>query len=68
MQQVLDAALSEASILSDNGVDVLMVQNLGDIPVAARATPSQVAWMTRAAAEVRQEFGRPVGLRGKRTT
>jgi hypothetical protein len=62
MQEVLDAALSEAGILSGNGVDVLMIQNLGDIPVAARAAPVQIAWMTRVVAEVRSKFGRPVGL------
>jgi uncharacterized protein len=62
MQDVLNAALSEAHILSDNGVDVLMIQNLGDIPVAAHAVPVQIAWMTRVTAEVRQKFGRPVGL------
>jgi uncharacterized protein len=62
IQEVLDVALSEAGILSDNGVDVLMIQNLGDIPVAAHAAPVQVAWMTRVTAEVRQKFGRPVGL------
>jgi membrane complex biogenesis BtpA family protein len=62
IQEVLDVALSEAGILSDNGVDVLMIQNLGDIPVAAYAAPVQVAWMTRVTAEVQQKFGRPVGL------
>jgi glutamine---fructose-6-phosphate transaminase (isomerizing) len=43
---ILEAALEEAQILSDNGVDVLMVQNLGDLPVASRASTAQVAWMT----------------------
>src|ERR1700736_5962460 len=62
IDEVLDVALSEAGILSDNGVDVLMIQNLGDIPVAAHATPAQIAWMTRVTAEVRQKFSRPVGL------
>jgi uncharacterized protein len=62
IQDVVDAALSEAGILSDNGVDVLMVQNLGDIPVATHAAPVQVAWMTRVVAEVRRKFGRPVGI------
>jgi membrane complex biogenesis BtpA family protein len=59
---VLESAMSEASILSDNGVDVLMIQNLGDIPVDAHATNVQVAWMTRVVAEVRNKFGRPVGI------
>jgi membrane complex biogenesis BtpA family protein len=62
MQEVLDVALSEASLLSDNGVDALMIQNLGDIPVAARAAPVQIAWMTRVVAEVRRKFARPIGL------
>jgi len=60
--RVLDSALSEAEILSDNGIDALMIQNLGDIPVALEATREQVAWMTRIAAEVRARFPRPVGL------
>lgn len=62
IESVLEGALSEASILADNGVDVLMIQNLGDIPVDLTATTIQVAWMTRITAEVRQKFGVPVGL------
>lgn len=59
---VLDAGMSEAVILADNGVDALMVQNLGDIPVAMHATKAQVAWMTRVAAEIRNRLKKPVGL------
>lgn len=59
---VLETALAEAEVLSRNGVDVLMVQNLGDLPVDAHASPAQVAWMTRATSEIRQRFGLPVGL------
>jgi len=59
---VLDAALREAEILTGAGFDLLMVQNLGDLPVAQQAAPAQVAWMTRIAAEVRNHSGRPVGL------
>ena len=60
--RVLDSALSEAKILSDKGIDALMIQNLGDIPVALEATREQVAWMTRITSEVRVRFERPVGL------
>ena len=60
--RVLDAALSEAQILSDNGIDALMIQNLGDIPVALEATREQVAWMTRITSEIRAQYRRPVGL------
>jgi uncharacterized protein len=59
---LLDAALEEAEILGKNGVDALMVQNLGDIPVAHRVTRVQVAWMTRIASEVRGAARLPVGV------
>ena len=59
---IVDAALQEAKILADHGVEMLMVQNLGDLPVASRATPAQVAWLTRVATDIRMSFGRPVGL------
>jgi membrane complex biogenesis BtpA family protein len=61
-QAVLDAALAEAKILGDNGIDALMIQNLGDIPVALEATREQVAWMTRVTSEVAAGFAGPVGL------
>ena len=62
IDKVLAVALEEAKILADNGVDVLMIQNLGDVPTAMQATATQVAWMTRVTAEVMRHFGKPVGL------
>lgn len=62
MEAVLQSAMAEAQILAENGVDVLMVQNLGDVPTDLHATKVQVAWMTRVTAEVRRVFGKPVGL------
>ncbi len=62
LEEILDPALSEAAILSENEIDVLMVQNLGDVPTSLEATKAQVAWMTRVTAEVRRQSGRPVGL------
>jgi uncharacterized protein len=62
IDRTLDEALTETQTLSSHGVDALMVQNLGDLPVDARATSGQVAWMTRIAAEVRARFSGPVGL------
>jgi|HubBroStandDraft_6_1064221.scaffolds.fasta_scaffold07442_6 membrane complex biogenesis BtpA family protein len=59
---ILDEALKEAQTLSSGGFDVLMVQNLGDLPVDGRATSAQVAWMTRVAVEIRSRFSGPVGL------
>jgi membrane complex biogenesis BtpA family protein len=62
IEDILAPALGEANILAENGVDALMVQNLGDVPTAMSATKVQVAWMTRVTAEVRRLFGKPVGL------
>jgi membrane complex biogenesis BtpA family protein len=62
IEDILDPALAEAHILAENGVDALMVQNLGDVPTAMSATMVQVAWMTRVTAEVRRRFAKPVGL------
>jgi membrane complex biogenesis BtpA family protein len=59
---VREFALQEARTLAENGVDALMVQNLGDIPVALAATREQVAWMTGITADVRAKFDLPVGL------
>lgn len=60
--EILATALSETAVLTSNGVDALMVQNLGDIPVDARASMVQVAWMTRITAEIVRAAGCPVGL------
>ena len=59
---ILEPALAEAAILAENGVDILMVQNLGDVPTDLHATKAQVAWMTRVTSEIRRQFGKPVGL------
>ncbi len=62
IHDVLEPALAEAEILAGNGIDAMLVQNLGDIPVDTRVTPVQATWMTRVATEIRQRFGVPVGL------
>ncbi len=62
IDDVLGPALAEAEILASNGIDAMMVQNLGDIPVDTRVDTVQATWMTRVVTEVRQRFGKPVGL------
>ena len=62
IDDILSPALAEAEILATNGVDALMVQNLGDIPVDTKVTAVQVAWMTRVATEIRARFRVPLGL------
>jgi membrane complex biogenesis BtpA family protein len=62
LDAVLRHALDQAVLLRDAGFDVLMVQNLGDLPVAQQAGAAQVAWMTRIAREVRASTDLPLGL------
>jgi membrane complex biogenesis BtpA family protein len=59
---VLEHALQQATILRAAGFPIVMVQNLGDLPVAASANPMQVAWMTRVTSEVRRAAECPVGV------
>ena len=59
---VLEWALQDAALLARHGVDAVMVQNLGDLPVGLQVCTPQVAWMTRVVAEVARAAGVPVGL------
>ena len=62
VDDVIATARSEADILSSNGIDALMVQNLGDIPVHQKTGVEQVAWMTRVTSEIVAAATCPVGL------
>jgi len=59
---VLDAALEDTALLARHGLDAVMVQNLGDLPVGLSVMPPQVAWMTRVVTEVARAMRLPVGL------
>ena len=60
--QLLAEVLADARVAAEAGVDGLMIQNLGDLPVGHRVTAAQVAWMTALAAEVRRAVTLPMGL------
>jgi len=62
LASVLGHALDQAALLQAAGFTMLMVQNLGDLPVAQSAAPAQVAWMTRVARELRFATHLPLGL------
>lgn len=64
MTTVLDHALLDAEILLHNGVDVLIVENLGDHPYYPITNePETVAAMTRAALEIKRKFSNvPMGI------
>lgn len=59
---VLEPALEEAEMLVKNGIEILMVQNLHDIPVAEKLSNAQVAWTTRIVNEIKHRHKVPVGL------
>jgi membrane complex biogenesis BtpA family protein len=62
LDEVKRDALAQAEILREAGFAFLMMQNLGDLPVAPHAAPAQVAWMTRLANAVRRAVDLPLGL------
>lgn len=59
---VLEAALADAALLARCGLDAVMVQNLGDLPVATAVGAAQIAWMTRVVTEVARACRLPVGV------
>jgi membrane complex biogenesis BtpA family protein len=59
---VIEDALAQADVLRAAGFEMLMVQNLGDLPVTHQAAPVQIAWMTRIAHELRHATNAPLGL------
>jgi len=60
--ELMDGVLADALTATEAGVDGLMIQNLGDLPVGHTVTPAQVAWMTFLASEVRRSTSLPLGL------
>lgn len=60
---VVRAALDDARALAEGGVDVLMVENHGDVPfTAGRVDAATVAGMAVAVAEIRRQVALPVGV------
>ncbi len=62
LQDMIKASVEEAKVLADAGFDAVMLQNLGDLPVAHTVTPPQLAWMARVATEVAAGVSIPVGI------
>lgn len=57
MRAVLDHAMQDADTLLGNGVNALIVENLGDYPYYPMTSePETVAAMTRAALEIRRRY------------
>ncbi|MEM9415938.1 MAG: BtpA/SgcQ family protein [Planctomycetota bacterium] len=60
---VVDAALRDAALLEQGGVDGLMIENFGDVPFYKGRVPAEtVAAMTRVAGAVRDAVSLPIGI------
>lgn len=60
--ELLAGLRAEARVAADAGVDGLMIQNLGDLPVGQHVTAAQIAWMTMLAHDVATTAALPLGL------
>ena len=62
-EAIIDWVLGDAKVLTDGGVDGLIVENFGDVPFyPERVPPHTVAFMNSLAREVRRNFNLPLGI------
>ncbi|MCF7823341.1 MAG: BtpA/SgcQ family protein [Candidatus Marinimicrobia bacterium] len=63
VKEIADQACREAKVLSDTGVQAIMLENMHDVPYLNREVgPEIVASLTRVASEVRSTTQLPLGL------
>lgn len=63
VQSLVDAAVREAQVYREAGVDAVMIENMHDVPYLKGAVgPEVTATMTRIALAVREAFAGPVGI------
>jgi membrane complex biogenesis BtpA family protein len=63
MQYVIDAALRDAALLKQGGVDAILLENMHDVPYLRREVgPEVVSAMTVVAYLVKKAFGLPTGI------
>ncbi|MDB5033917.1 MAG: hypothetical protein JWQ98_1158 [Chlorobi bacterium] len=62
-QAVLDAALADARVLDEEGIDAMFIENYGDVPFRKSGVePHTIAAMTMIAAEIRRVTRKPLGI------
>ncbi|RLI86254.1 MAG: hypothetical protein DRO98_05625 [Archaeoglobales archaeon] len=59
---VVEAALRDAKMLEEGGVDAIIVENYGDKPFLPEVGKETVAAMTAIALEIKREVGIPIGI------
>lgn len=63
IDEVIEAAVADATAIGDGGCDGLVVENFGDRPFfATRVPPETVAAMTRVITEIARTFTSPIGV------
>lgn len=61
-QKILDQAVEDAITLEKAGVDMVIVENMGDTPFASKMDMEQVVALTAAATLVKQAVKIPIGI------
>ncbi|BAA81463.1 BtpA homolog [Aeropyrum pernix K1] len=62
LEEIIEYAVSEASVYEDAGFDGVILENYGDTPYPKTPGPLQVSAMTRIVREVSSAVGIPVGV------
>lgn len=61
-EELLQRALADAQAYAQAGFDALMIQNVGDLPVATQVGPETVAWLTVLGSAIRATVALPIGV------
>ncbi|HEX6481597.1 MAG TPA: BtpA/SgcQ family protein [Ktedonobacteraceae bacterium] len=61
-EEFLQRAIADAQAYAQAGFDALMIQNVGDLPVAAQVGPETVAWLSMLGAAIRSAVALPLGV------
>ena len=61
-KEFLQRAVADAQAYAQAGFDALMIQNVGDLPVAAQVGPETVAWLSTLGSAIQAEVALPLGV------
>ena len=61
-EEFIERAIADAQAYAQAGFDALMIQNVGDLPVAAQVGPETVAWLSALGSTIRSAVALPLGV------
>jgi uncharacterized protein len=61
-EEFIQRAIADAQAYTQAGFDALMIQNVGDLPVAAQVGPETVAWLSALGSAIRSAVALPLGV------